>query len=158
RTLRIREGDPLEIFTERDGEVIFKKYSPIGELGDFATEYAETLSKTSGTPVLITDKDNVIAVSGAPRKELQEKRISDRLEQLMDEKRLFVMEADGSDPVPVVDGADKYYAGVMAPIISEGDTIGTVVMITDQTGEGMGEVEQKLCQSAAGFLGKHMEA
>ncbi len=158
RTLRIREGDPLEIFTERDGEVIFKKYSPIGELGDFASEYAETLSKTSGTPVLITDKDNVIAVSGAPRKELQEKRISDRLEQLMDEKRLFVMESDGSDPVPVVDGADKYYAGVMAPIISEGDTIGTVVMVTDLTGDGMGEVEQKLCQSAAGFLGRHMEA
>ncbi len=158
RTLRIREGDPLEIFTERDGEVIFKKYSPIGELGDFASEYAETLSKTSGAPVLITDKDNVIAVSGAPRKELQEKRISDRLEQLMDEKRLFVMEPGGGDPVPVVDGADKYYAGVMAPIISEGDTIGTVVMVTDLTGDSMGEVEQKLCQSAAGFLGRHMEA
>ncbi len=158
RTLRIREGDPLEIFTERDGEVIFKKYSPIGELGDFATEYAETLSKTSGTPVLITDKDNVIAVSGAPRKDLHEKRISDRLEQLMDEKRLFVMEPGGSDPVPIVEGADKYYAGVMAPIISEGDTIGTVVMVTDLTGDSMGEVEQKLCQSAAGFLGKHMEA
>ncbi len=158
RTLRIREGDPLEIFTERDGEVIFKKYSPIGELGDFATEYAETLSKTSGTPVLITDKDNVIAVSGAPRKDLHEKRISDRLEQLMDEKRLFVMEPGGSDPVPIVEGADKYYAGVMAPIISEGDTIGTVVMVTDLSGDSMGEVEQKLCQSAAGFLGKHMEA
>ena len=158
RTLRIREGDPLEIFTERDGEVIFKKYSPIGELGDFASEYAETLSKTSGTPVLITDKDNVIAVSGVPRKDLQEKRISDRLEQLMDEKRIFVMDPGGSDPVPVVDGADKYYAGVMAPIISEGDTIGTVVMVTDLTGDSMGEVEEKLCQSAAGFLGRHMEA
>lgn len=158
RTLRIREGDPLEIFTERDGEVIFKKYSPIGELGDFASEYAETLSKTSGNPVLITDKDNVIAVSGAPRKELQEKRISDKLERLMDEKRIFVMEPGGSDPVPIVEGADKYFAGVMAPIISEGDTIGTVVMITDLTGDGMGEVEEKLCQSAAGFLGKHMEA
>lgn len=157
RTLRIREGDPLEIFTEKDGEVIFKKYSPIGELGDFASEYAETLSKTSGNPVLITDKDNVIAVFGAPRKELQEKRISDKLERLMDEKRIFVMESDSSEPVPVVEDADKYYAGVMAPIISEGDTIGTVVMVTDLTGEKMGEVEEKLCQSAAGFLGRHME-
>ena len=155
RIMRIREGDPLEIFTERDGEVIFKKYSPIGELGEFAADYAETLSKTSGVAVVITDKDNVIAVSGVPKKELVEKRISEDVEKLMEKKHIFVMEPSADNAVPVVEGADKYRAGVVAPIISEGDSIGTVMMMSDNM--RMGETEKKLCQSAAGFLGKHME-
>ncbi len=158
RTLRIREGDPLEIFTERDGEVIFKKYSPIGELGEFASEYAETLSKTSGKAVLITDKDNVIAVSGVPKKELAEKRISGEVERYMSEKTTFLMSANDSKSVPIVDGLDKYFAGVVVPIISEGDPIGSVVMVAQEHDSRMGEVEQKLAQSAAGFLGRHMES
>ena len=158
RTLRIREGDPLEIFTDREGEVIFKKYSPIGELSEFASVYAETLSKTSGFPVCITDKDSIIAVSGAPKKELSEKRISGELEKIMDEKTMFVMKPDSSQKTALVEGVSKYQAGVVAPIISEGDIIGTVVMVnTDGTGK-MGEVEAKLTQSAANFLGRHMES
>ena len=158
RTLRIREGDPLEIFTDREGEVIFKKYSPIGELSEFASVYAETLSKTSGFPVCITDKDSIIAVSGAPKKELSEKRISNELERIMDEKTMFVMKPDSSEKAALVEGVSKYQAGVVAPIISEGDIIGTVVMVnTDGTGK-MGEVEAKLTQSAANFLGRHMES
>ncbi len=157
RTMRIREGDPLEIFTERNGEVIFKKYSPIGELGEFAADYAETLAKTSGIAVVITDKDNVIAVSGAPKKELVEKRISEDVEKVLERKSVFVTENSNSDKLFVVDGADKYFAGVVAPIVSEGDAIGSVIMVSDDNKVNMGEVEKKLCQSAAGFLGKHIE-
>lgn len=156
RTLRIKEGDPLEIFTDRDGEVIFKKYSPIGELGEFAAAYAETLAKTSGHPVCITDKDSVIAVSGAPKKELTEKRISSELERIMDEKSMYVLQPGMQKSLHVIEGMDKYQAGVVAPIISEGDTIGTVVVVsTDDS--NMGEVESKLAQSAANFLGRQME-
>lgn len=156
RTMRIREGDPLEIYTDRDGEVIFKKYSPIGELGDFAAQYAETLAKTSGYPVCITDKDNVIAVSGIPKKELHEKRISPELEQIMNDKTTFMMKGPGNR-MNVAENSDKYIAGVVAPIISEGDSIGSVVVVTSEEGKMMGEVEAKLAQSAAGFLGKQME-
>jgi len=157
RTLRIKEGDPLEIFTDREGEVIFKKYSPIGELGEFAVAYAETLSKTSGRPVCITDKDSVIAVSGVPKKELSEKRISSELEKIMDDKAIYVMQPGSSKNMNIIDGSEKYQMGVVAPIISEGDTIGTVIMVsTDGTGN-VGEVETKLAQSAANFLGKQME-
>lgn len=154
RVLRIREGDPLEIFTERDGEVIFKKYSPIGELGEFASDYAETLSKTSGAAAVITDKDNVIAVSGVPKKELNDKRVSRALEKLMAEKASFIMQ-NADDKIPVIDNSDKYKAGIVYPIISEGDTIGSVVLINEE--EFFSEVHDKLAQSAAGFLGKHME-
>ena len=157
RTMRIREGDPLEIFTERDGEVIFKKYSPIGELGEFAAGYAETLAKTSGIAVVITDKDSVIAVSGAPKKELVEKRISEDVEKMLEKKIVFAIESGDKGGVPVVDGSEKYFAGVVAPIVSEGDTIGSVMMVSDKVNMPVGEVEKKLCQSAAGFLGKHME-
>ena len=157
RTMRIREGDPLEIFTNRDGEVIFKKYSPIGELSEFAGKYAETLAKTSGIPVVISDKDSIIAVSGAPKKELVEKRVSGDIEKMMEKKIIFAVEAGEKNYVPVVEGSEKYYAGVVAPIVSEGDTIGSVMMVTDKETMSVGEVEKKLCQSAAGFLGKHME-
>ena len=156
RTHRIKEGDPLEIFTDREGEVIFKKYSPIGELGDFAASYAETLAKTAGFPVCITDKDNIIAVSGVPKKELTEKRVSSELESIMNEKTQFIKKEQGDKNVSVADGSEKYFAGVVIPIISEGDSIGSVVLFSDGSGD-MGEVETKLAQSAAGFLGKQME-
>ncbi len=157
RTMRIREGDPLEIYTDRDGEVIFKKYSPIGELGDFAGEYAETLSKTSGHPICITDKDNVIAVSGVPKRELSEKKISTDIEKVMEEKSTFVCKPNDNKKLNVIEGSEKYTAGVVVPIISEGDTIGSVVFFSNESSPRMGEVEEKLAQSAAGFLGRHME-
>lgn len=155
RVLRIKEGAPLEIFTKQDGEIIFKKYSPIGELGDFAYDYVDTLSKTSGTPAVITDTDSVIAVSGVPKRELAEKRVSSALEKLMEEKTSFIMKSE-SESIPVIDGGDRYMAGVVHPIISEGDTIGSVILLNENG--TMGEVHDKLAQSAAGFLGKHMES
>lgn len=154
RTMRIREGDPLEIYTEKDGEVIFKKYSPIGELGEFAVNYAESLSKTSGKAALITDRDNVIAVSGLPKKEFIQRRISSDLDSVMSEKQEF--RSSAGDGLSICDGVDKYNAGVVVPIVSEGDSIGSVIFVLND-GEQPGEVEAKLAESAAGFLGRHME-
>lgn len=155
RTMRIKEGSPLEIFTDSNGTVIFKKYSPIGELSEFATQYAESLSKSAGIPACITDKDNIIAVSGVPKRELREKRVSDALEKIMNNKAIF-KKGDESGSVRVSDEAERYEAGVVAPIIYDGDSIGAVVFIADPT-SAMGEVETKLAETAAGFLGKTME-
>lgn len=155
RTMRIHEGDPLEIFTESDGTVIFKKYSPIGELGEFAGQYAESLAKTTGLSACITDKDNVIAVSGAHKRELREKKISQQLEEIMERKTIFIANP-GDKTVRIIDDNEKYEAGVVAPIVFEGDTIGTVVFLTDEKNK-VGEVETKLAEAAAGFLGKTME-
>jgi len=156
-TNEVWDGDPLEIYTDRDGEVIFKKYSPIGEIGDFALQYAESLSRTSGHPICITDKDNVIAVSGVPKRELSDKKISPELEKFMEDKITFISTGNTQQKVNVIDGSEKYTAGVVVPIISEGDTIGSVVFFSNETSPKMGEVEEKLAQSAAGFLGRHME-
>ncbi len=156
RTLRIREGAPLEIYTGKDGEVIFKKYSPVGELGDFVGDYAETLSKTSGYPICITDTDNIIAVSGVPKRELSDKKISSDIEKFMEEKTTFICRGQDKK-VWVVDGNEKYTAGVVAPIISEGDPVGSVVFFSNEQQPKMSEIEEKLAQSAASFLGRHME-
>ena len=107
--------------------------------------------------MVITDKDSVIAVSGAPKKELVEKRISEDIEKMMEKKIVFAIEPGDAAGLPVVDGSEKYFAGVVAPIVSEGDIIGSVMMVSDKETMPVGEVEKKLCQSAAGFLGKHME-
>lgn len=155
RTMRIREGDPLEIFTESNGTVIFKKYSPIGELGEFATQYAESLSKSTGIPACITDKDNVIAVSGVPKRELREKKVSGELEKIMQKKSTY-MANDNNKAIQIADDTEKYEAGVVAPIVYDGDSIGTVLFIAEP-GSQVGEVETKLAETAAGFLGKTME-
>ena len=155
RTLRIHEGDPLEIYTENNGTVIFKKYSPIGELGEFASQYAESLSKATGIPSCITDKDNVIAVSGIPKKELREKRVSGELERIMASKSVFL--ADSSNKaIKILNDSDRYDAGVVAPIIFEGDSIGSVIFVAEQN-DSVGELESKLAETAAGFLGRTME-
>lgn len=156
RVLRIREGDPLEIFTDKDGEVIFKKYSPIGELGDFASQYAETLFKTAGMPICITDKDSIIAVSGASRRELYERKVSPEIEKIMEEKTSFISTPTTKKDMVIVEGS-VYSAGVVEPIISDGDTIGSVVMMKESPDKNMGEAEEKLAKAAAMFLGKQME-
>ena len=153
----IGNGDPLEIFTDKNGEVIFKKYSPISELGTFASQYAETLSKTSGYPAVITDKDNIIAVSGVSKKELVEKKISIELERVMQEKYAVVSTPTDTKTMPIVEGNMKYSAAVVYPILAEGDSVGSVVFLTNESDSPIGEVETKLAQSAAGFLGKQME-
>lgn len=155
RTMRIREGDPLEIFTDRDGEVIFKKYSPIGELGEFASQYAETLYKTSGFPVCITDKDSIIAIAGAPKKELYDKPVSSDVERIMEEKKHYL--SPKGSKVNITDNSDKYSAGVISPIIAEGDIIGNVIVIRESDSDNITETELKLASAASMFLGKQME-
>lgn len=151
----VSEGDPLEIYTERDGEVIFKKYSPIGELGEFAVNYAETLNKTMGIPTVITDRDSIIAVSGVSKKELLEKRVSSDIENLMTEKESFKSQGFDSG-LSIAEGNDSYNAGVVVPIVSEGDTIGSVIFLITESGNTT-ETEMKVAETAATFLGRHME-
>ena len=160
RTLRIREGDPLEIFTDREGEVILKKYSPIGELSDFAAQYAESLHKTSGHITCISDRDTIIAVSGASKKEFLEKSLSPEIEKIIEDKTTLIVKAPEEKTVNILadEGGDrKYFSQVVTPIISEGDPIGAVMFLSTDPDVRMGEVEAKLAQSAAGFLGKQME-
>ena len=160
KTLRIKEGDPLEIFTDKDGEIILKKYSPIGELTEFATEYAETLSKTTGHIAFITDKDTIIAVSGGKKKEYLEQSVSDEIEQIMEDKEVYTSKEnkDISMPITKNDKNDKKNnSQVVYPIISNGDTIGSVILLSKDANVKMDEVETKLAQSAATFLGSQME-
>lgn len=159
RTLRIREGDPLEIFTDREGEIILKKYSPIGELGIFARQYADSLSQTTGHTVCITDRDQIIAVSGAPKKDLIAKQISKQLEDAIDNRSSIVAVKDDKKFIPIVNGElEEYHSQVISPIICEGDAIGSVVIITKENRTKLGDTEAKLADSAAGFLGRQMES
>ena len=160
KTLRVREGDPLEIFTDREGQIILKKYSPIGELSEFATEYAETLSKTTGHIACITDKDTIIAVSGGAKKEYLEQNISNELEQLMEDKEIYTSSENNNVSLPITQNDNKerkYNSQVVYPIISNGDVIGSVVLLSKENTTKMTEVEKKVAQSAASFLGSQME-
>lgn len=160
KTLRIREGDPLEIFTDREGEVILKKYSPIGELGDFASQYAESLYKTSGHTTCIADRDTIIAVAGPSKKDYLDKSISKDIEKIIEEKTTILVKSVDEKIINITteeNGDKKYTAQVITAIVSEGDPIGAVIMFSTESGFKMGEVEAKLAQSAAGFLGKQME-
>lgn len=156
RTLRIREGDPLEIFTSNDGEVIFKKYSPIGELSAFAGEYAEILHKTSSKPVVVCDRDHVVSVSGVPKKELLERRISSALEELIDQRKSYFFSGEGNSKLFPVEGVERE-ALIAYPIISAGDVCGSILLLAEEEGSVPSEAEEKLLQAAAGFLGKQME-
>lgn len=155
RTMRIREGDPLEIFTDRDGEVIFKKYSPIGELSDFAAQICESLHKSTDAIAAVCDRDSIIAVSGASKREFVDKRVSAGLERIMEARSSIRF--DGGSPTPVLDGDERYFISTAAPIISEGDIMGCVLFVT-QGAASASDVEYKLAQTVASFLGKQMES
>lgn len=157
RTMRIREGDPLEIYTDKDGGVIFKKYSLMGGLGDFASQLCETLHKTTGRIVVITDRDSCIAVAGNARKVLTDKGISSRLEQIMEARQIYQHPKD-ADPIPICEDSDEFFIETAAPILSEGDVLGSVVFSGTKENLSSDEIEVKLAQTIAGFLGKHMES
>lgn len=157
RTLRIRESDPLEIFTDREGEIILKKYSPIGEMSTFAKQYAESLSQVSGHTALIADRDQFIAVSGG-YKGLLGKSISKQLEEKIGNRETLVASKGDRNFISISeDMGDEYQHEAIAPIICEGDVIGAVVLLENDNKSKMGEVEQKLILSACGFLGRQME-
>ena len=161
RTLRIREGDPLEIFTDREGEVILKKYSPIGELGDFAKEYVESLHQSLGHISCVTDKDFIVAVAGGTKKEFLDKSISSDLERIMEQKKTVVANRSEDGKIYNImsneEDAEKYSSQVIVPIIAEGDAIGSVILLSKEPNVNMGEMEMKISETAAGFLGKQME-
>ena len=157
RTMRIREGDPLEIYTDKDGGVIFKKYSLMGGLGDFAGQMCETLNKTTGEIAVITDRDACIAVAGLARRELTDKRISSELEQIMEGRQIYQYQA-GDKAVPVSDDGSKYLVACAAPILPEGDVLGCVLFVGTEGELASSETDYKLAQTIAGFLGRHMES
>ena len=156
----VNNGEPLEIFTDREGQIILKKYSPIGELSEFASGYAETLSKTTGHIACITDKDTIIAVSGGSKKEFLEQDVSKELEQLMEDKEIYASKDNSNVSMPITKNGNRdkeNNAQIVYPIISNGDTIGTVILMSKDPNKKMTEVEQKVAQSAATFLGSQMD-
>jgi len=161
RTLRIREGDPLEIFTDRDGGVILKKYSPIRELTSFASEYTESLQQTIGNIIIICDRDNIISVSGIIKKEYLERKVSTELEKIMEDRKSLSF-GEGSNKVIALfqdeESHNKYSCQIISPILSEGDVIGAVIIASKVQDKKFGEMELKLAETAASFLGKQMEA
>ncbi|WP_033100693.1 MULTISPECIES: stage V sporulation protein T [Thermoactinomyces] len=156
RTLRIREGDPLEIFVDRDGEVILKKYSPIGELGDFAQEYTEALFENLQHATVICDRDGVIAAAGVSKKEYLDKPISETVESCMEQRRTHLETVPGK--AEIFKGMqEEYQSYCIVPIIAGGDPIGAVVIFSKKEGVRLGELEVKVAGTAASFLGKQME-
>ncbi|MBQ3549023.1 MAG: AbrB/MazE/SpoVT family DNA-binding domain-containing protein [Oscillospiraceae bacterium] len=155
RTMRIREGDPLEIYTTKEGEVIFKKYSLLGGLEDFAAQFCDTLNRSTDFTTAITDRDSIIAVAGAPKRELLGKTLSESLEKLMEQRQVWRWET-GAAPVSACVGTTGYYVAVAAPILSAGDVLGLVLFLAEE-GVAAGETEHKLAQTVAAFLGKNME-
>ena len=157
----ISYGDPLEIYTDREGEVIFKKYSPIGELNTFAMQYAETLYRTGELSVVITDRDGIIAYAGVPKKDYQDRRISPDMENIIENRSFYVYRRGDKKIGVTVDGSNEYYASCVMPIITEGDIIGSVASLRSGTEEYSSErsdTEEKLIRTAAMFLSKQLES
>ena len=156
RTMRIREGDPLEIYTDNDGEVIFKKYSPIGELGIFSGQYADVMCKIGGYPVVICDRDHVIATAGIPKKEMLERRVSQGLEDIMETRKTYIFDSPSKSPLYPVEGIDRK-ALVASPIIAAGDVCGAVMFLIGDEPSLAKDGEIKMAGTASAFLGKQME-
>ena len=158
RTLRLREGTPLGIFTDREGEIIFKKYSPMAELGTFAAQYADALAAGSGHMVCITDRDQVLAVSGGMKKEVRQKGISEDLSHLLSRRETLTASRGDARFIPILaEENPEYLSETIVPILCEGDVIGSVILAGREEKSRMGETEKKLAATASGFLGKQME-
>jgi len=159
RTLHIKNGDPLEIYTTENGGVILKKYSALKDLSDFAAQYTESLAKTSGNVMMITDRDSVVAVSGVSKREYIDKRISQTLEQIMEERDTVITRNSIENPIDILSEKehDKFTAQIITPIVAHGDAIGTVLMLSSDSKASFGDLETKLTQSAASIIGRQLE-
>ena len=157
RTLKIREGDPLEIYTEKDGGVIFRKYSPMGDLQDFASQICESIGTNTGRIAAVADRDAIIALSGAPKRELMDKPNSRELEKLMEQRKNYRY-IPGETLIKAAEGSEKYHLGVASPILSQGDLMGCVMLLMGEDTAPFTEADQKLTQTIAGFLGKQIES
>jgi len=155
RTMRIREGDPLEIYTNTDGEVIFKKYSAISEMSENAASVSEIMNKIAGCPVVIFDRDHVVASAGVSKKEFSERRVSPELEELMETRGQYYSTGDGKRWL----GAEGVEKAAMAalPIISSGDVTGAVVFLETEDNTVVSDLQKSLINAAAQFLGKQVE-
>ena len=156
RTLRIREGDPLEIYTEKDGGVIFRKYSPMGDLLDLAVQICDSIGQNTGRIAAVSDRDSIIALAGAPKRELIDKPNSQELDRLMEQRRNYRYTV-GENLIRATESSDKYHLGVAAPILSQGDLMGCVMLLMGDDRTPLSESDQTLAQTMAGFLGKQME-
>jgi len=157
RTLKIREGDPLEIYTEKDGGVIFRKYSPMGDLQGVASQVCESIGASTGLVAAVSDRDAIIALAGAPKRELVDKPNSPELEQLMEHRRSYRYQS-GETLLRASEASEKHHLGVAVPIISQGDLMGCVMLMLGGDGKPLQEADQKLAQTMAQFLGKQMES
>ena len=156
RTLRIREGDPLEIYTEKAGGVVFRKYSPVGDLQDFAAQICDSIGKNTGHIAAVADRDSIIALAGAPKRELLDKPNSQELENMMEKRKTYCY-APGEPPIRAAEGVDNYFLGIAAPILAQGDLMGGVLLLWQDGQMPPVESDQKLAQTVASFLGKQME-
>lgn len=160
RTLRIREGDPLEIFTDHDGEVVLKKYSPIGEIATIAKDYTDSLYRTLGHISCICDRDMVVSASGSPKRELWEKPLSSEMEQaMMNRQALRLNAVNGAKLIPLTneDTAQQYTAQVIIPILSDGEVIGALVLLSRESGAVMDDTAFKVAETTATIVGRQME-
>jgi len=156
RTMRIREGDPLEIFTDNGGEVVFKKYSPVGEMSAFAAQYADVLYRACGQPVIICDRDQITAAAGVAKRDLQSHRVSPSLEALMETRQTHILQKDAVSVNSTEDTAHR--VSVCAPILGAGDIGGAVCLLYGETGDAPSEADVQLTQVAANFFGKQLES
>ena len=158
RTLRIREGDPMEIFTSREGEILLKKYSPVGELGEFASSLAESLAQVLGELVCITDRDYVIAAAGNGKKEFDGKMLDGQMQAAIDKRSNGVEAGDKKDMIKItVDDEKNYMRQVVATILSNGDSIGAIAILSKDTSRNQDELVLQLAKTSAVFLGRHLE-
>ena len=153
----VREGDPLEIYTEKDGGVIFRKYSPMGDLQEFAAQMCESIGSATGHIAAMSDRDSIIALHGAPKRELMDKPNSPELERLMEQRKNYLYQM-GDTPILAADGMEKYHLGAAAPILSQGDLMGCVMLLLGEGDSPLQEADQGLTRTVAGFLGKQMES
>ncbi len=156
RTMRIKDGAPLEIYTSNDGEVIFRKYSPINELSENAAQAAEVMYKLGGAPAVIFDRDHVVAVAGVARREYNERRVTPALEEIMESRRGFVADKDNSAPVQPIEGIDQKALAVF-PIVASGDVTGAVAYVATDGSATATQTQHMLAQATAMFLGKQIE-
>ena len=160
RTLRIREGDPLEIFTDHDGEVVLKKYSPIGEIASIARDYTDSLYRALGHIALISDRDAVVSSAGAGKREFVEKPLSQEIDYVLQARQTVVLNlGSGASPLPVTgdDRAESYAAQVIVPILSDGEIIGGLMLLSRESGRQMTEIDQKVAETTAVIIGRQME-
>lgn len=157
RTLRIREGDPLEIFTDREGEIILKKYSPIGEMGQFAGQYAMAMAKATGYIVLITDTDQIIATGGTTRKDIVGMNISKEVDELLSERQTLIASVGDRKFVQILDANVPIAHEIIVPVIANGDVIGGVILLTKENNDTPAQMDIKVAVCAASFLGMQAE-